>query len=125
MPSECVVELHDSPWALLASSALAEHNITPGATISGLILPSSVDPFEEKEGTLPSGSDPIEPVVEAPMVRTFLAEPGGVTVFAPSSPRSPEEKRTKNRGLSTMKASAERESVLYSPTKFSLPHELV
>ena len=90
-----------------------------------MILPSSVDPLEEKEGTLPSGSVPMEPVVEAPMVRTFFAEPGGVTVFAPSSPRSPEEKRAKKRGLSTMNASADRESELYSPTKFSLPQELV
>ena len=109
----------------MASSALAEHNITPGATKSGLILPSSVEPLEENEGTLPSGSEPIEPVVDAPIVRTFFADPGGVTVFVPSSPRSPDENNTKNRGLSTMKASAERESELYSPSKFSLPHELV
>ena len=109
----------------MASSALAEHNITPGATRSGLILPSSVEPLEEKEETLPSGSVPKEPVVEAPMVRTFYAETGGVTVFAPSSPRPREEKRAKKLGLSTMKASAVRESELYSPTKFSLPQELV
>ena len=82
-------------------------------------------PTEENEGTLPTASVPCEPVVDAPTVSTFLEDPGGVTVLLPSSPKSPEEKRTKNLGLSTINASAERESELYSPTKFSLPQEFV
>ena len=57
---------------------LAEHIITPGATKSGFILPSRVVPFEDVGNTSPEGKLPNEPVVDVPMVRTFLAVPGGV-----------------------------------------------
>ena len=67
---------------------------TPGATISGLILPSLVNPCDEKETTLPEGSEPYEPVVEAPTVRAFLEVPGGVMPESLVPPISPAENST-------------------------------
>ena len=116
---------HESPLANCASSATAEQIITPGATRSGLMRPSRVTPLDENPGTMPSAVLPYAPVVEAPTVRTFLAVPGGVTLLAPFEPKSPAGKRTKKRGKSTRNESADLESELYSPTRFSFPQLLV
>ena len=86
---------HGPPLAKIASSALAEQIDTPGATRSGFILPSLVVPIDEEMATLPTGTLPYDPVVDAPTVRTFLAVPGGVI---PPEPKSPAENSTRNRG---------------------------
>ena len=125
LPSLCVVLEHEPPLANCASSALAEQIITPGATRSGFMRPSRVVPLDENPVTVPSAVLPYAPVVEAPTVRTFLAVPGGVTLLAPLEPRSPAEKSTRKRGKSTRNESADLESELYSPTRFSLPQLLV
>ena len=49
------------------------------------------------EETEPSGTLEKDPVVDAPTVSAFLADPGGVTEFG-SGPRSPAEKSAKNLG---------------------------
>ena len=67
---------------------------TPGATISGLILPSLVNPREEKVAVSPEGSEPYDPVVEAPTVSAFLEVPGGVIPESWAFPKSPAENRT-------------------------------
>ena len=72
------------PIPFLASSALAEHIPSPGATKSGLILPSRVGPSDEYELTLPLTLEPME--------RTFLAVPGAVILEEPLPPLSPTEK---------------------------------
>ena len=53
----CTFREQGEPGAKLASSALAEQIITPGATISGLILPSEVGPLEELSYTKPIGEE--------------------------------------------------------------------
>ena len=67
------------PATDVASLARAEQISTPGATKSGFTLPSSVPP-ELFDHTEPCGSVPPTPVVEAPIVNTFFAVPGGVVV---------------------------------------------
>ena len=80
----CVPVAHTEPTTLFASSALAEQIPSPGATRSGLILPSRVGPCDEEALTLP--------LLLEPMERTFFAVPGAVTFDAPEAPLSPTEK---------------------------------
>ena len=80
----CVPDAHTEPTTLFASSALAEQIPSPGATRSGLILPSSVGPCDDEALTLP--------LLLEPMERTFFAVPGAVTCDAPEAPLSPTEK---------------------------------
>jgi hypothetical protein len=56
VPSLWVADEHELPLAYWASSALAEQIITPGATMSGFILPSKVVPEDEVSETEPSGT---------------------------------------------------------------------
>jgi hypothetical protein len=100
----CVPVAQTLPTTLLASSALAEHMPSPGATRSGLIRPSSVGPSEEEELTLPLLLEPIE--------RTFFAVPGAVICEAPDPPLSPTEKTGRRYGLFETYWSAERESAV-------------
>ena len=76
----CLALEQDGPAGYCASSALAEQICTPGATMSGLIRPSSVLPWLENEATWPTDAVNGRPVVDAPTVRTFLAVDGGDTV---------------------------------------------
>ena len=75
---------HTEPTTEIASSARAEQIPSPGATRSGLILPSRVGPSDEYELTLPLTLEPME--------RTFLAVPGAVIFEDPLPPLSPTEK---------------------------------
>ena len=75
LPFAWVPEPQLVPTGIAASSALPEQIATPGATMSGLTLPSKEGPSDEKLATLPLGL-----VVEAPTDRTFLAVDGAITL---------------------------------------------
>ena len=109
VPLEWVSDAHERPCEVAASSARPEQTSTPGATKSGLMRPSRLGPLLENVATVPR----VDPVPDAPIARTFLAVPGGVTWFAPCVPLSPTENKGKTSGLSWTKISTERESAVY------------
>ena len=98
------------PTGIAASSALPEQIATPGATTSGLTLPSKEGPSDEKLATLPLGL-----VVEAPTDRTFLAVDGAITLEEFWEGSSPAEKIGRNSGLSFTNTSTDLESAVYAP----------
>ncbi len=51
--------------------------------------------MDEKVGTCPAAAVPGLPLVDAPIVRTFLAVEGGLIVPEPEAPSFPAAKRTR------------------------------
>ena len=113
------------PLGVLASSARPEHISMPGATTSGLILPSIVGPSLEIVSTEPCGVVPPLPVVLAPTESTFFAVAGVVTVDVPVPSHSPTEKIGKRLRSSLTNWSTDLESAVYCPSLPDNPHALI
>ena len=106
-PLECVPDAQLNPSGIADSSALPEQIFTPGATKSGLTLPSIEGPCAEKFATTPSGL-----VVDAPTDITFFAVDGAITFDGSWLASSPAEKIGKNVGLSLTNTSTDLESAV-------------